>query len=144
MHNEIYDYTMTMERRDNYRTGRLDLMRAQRHEKLEYEDEMASAHKASMTRARRLEKKELRIELALHEKKARARCARTDAASDDAFEGIDSFEKNLKRLGCDEGGEEYTGGELPPVGPTPLDHLVRIKDKLPPPINMAQEVNLTH
>jgi len=138
-HDEVMDYTMTMERRDSYRRERLDLMRAQRRERAEEEENLMGTHRASMTHMRTLEKKELRIELALNEKKERRRRARMDASANDALDGIDSFEKNLKRLGCDEGGQDFTGGELPPVGATPLEHLQRIKQQLPAPVHLAGE-----
>eukprot|EP00959_Pyramimonas_sp_CCMP1952_P075640 1581180-Pyramimonas_sp.AAC.1 len=71
-HDEVMDFTMTMERRDSYRRERLDLMRSQRRERAEEEENLTGSHRAGMAHMRALEKKELRIELAIDEKKVRS------------------------------------------------------------------------
>jgi hypothetical protein len=79
-------------------------MRSQRMDKSELDSAQMQQHQSTILYGRSLERKELQIELALAEKKDRTRHDKTQAAGYEALDGIDAFEKTLKRLGCDESG----------------------------------------
>lgn len=110
---EQYKQEAERERVAAFREERLNSLRTRQAAREQAQHEQQLAHARTIERSREAEQMDLRAELAVAEKKRRQKEIAQQHAAQDAIEGVEEFEQNLRAIGIsDEQGDQSASGSV--------------------------------